>query len=1100
MRTRNLVLSSLRHYWRTHLAVVLGVATAVAVLAGALLVGESLRASLRSQVERRLGRTDHAVVARGFFPEGLAARLAGADGVAAACPVMALSGVVAAADRGRRAGGVEVWGVDERFWGFHGRDVPALAGREALLSPALAEELGVSPGAAILLRVRADEDVSGASLFGRRDDPARAIRLSAGRVLTADELGEFALRPRQQPVKALFVPLAILQRSLGRPGEANVVLVSGSPEDAAQVEGALARAVDLEDMGVRVRPVGAGLALEAEGSYVGDALAASARAAASQAGLAVHGVLVHLANTIRVGERTVPYSIVAGLEPEVFPSLDLGAAGQPPPIVLNEWAARALQARPGDEVVVEYYVWLEEGRLASRTAAFRLQNVVPIAGAAADRDLVPEYPGITESAHMGDWDPPFPVDLSRIRPADEKYWDAYRTTPKAFVPLSAAQELWGHRLGRLTSLRLVPAAGVDGATAAEAFRDALRGRLDPASLGVALEPVRQHGIAAARGSTEFGAYFLYFSVFLVASALLLAGLFFRLGLEQRLAEIGLLRALGFTPGRLRRVLLAEGLVPSVLGALVGMAGAAAWASLLLLGLRTVWNGAIGTREVSLHVGSGPLLAGALGGVAAALVTILLTLRGLQRLSPRALLKGAREIPGRMAGRGGLAVGLALGAFALALLAGAAAGRVPATAAFFGAGALVLGALLAFVRLGLAGHPPWARAFSQPRHLGLRGASFRPGRSVLSVALVAAATFLIVAVGVFRHPEGAQGEGPHSEGGGYALVATSLVPLHHDPATEEGREAFGLSSGLPSGLRIERFRMRSGDDASCLNLYQPQSPTVLAPSEPFVREGRFAFQATLARTPEAKANPWRLLEQEAEGGAIPVIADANSLAYVLKKKLGETMTLEGTGVTVRFVAALAPGLFQGELLMGERQFLQAFPNESGYRFFLVETPPGSAAAAAGALEARLADFGFDATEVGARLAAYHRVENTYIATFQTLGALALVIGTVGLATVIVRNAVEQRQQLALLRAVGFRRRDLARQVSAENALLLGLGLGTGSVAAALAILPALAERGGAVPVVWILVLLAGVALAGLVATRAAVATVVRMPLVESLRSE
>jgi hypothetical protein len=1100
MRARDLVLSSLRHYWRTHLAVVLGVATAVAVLAGALVVGESLRASLRSQVERRLGRVDHAVLSRGFFPEDLAARLAGADGALAACPVMALSGVVGAADGGRRAGGVEVWGIDERFWRFQGRNVPALAGREALLSPALAEELGVSPGAALLLRVRADEDVSGASLFGRRDDPARAIRLTAGRVLTADEMGEFALRPRQQPVKALFVPPAILQRSLGRPGEANVVLVSGSPEDVKPVEDALGRAVRLEDMGIRVRPVGASLALEAEGTYVGDALAESARAAAAPAGLDARGVLVHLANTIRVRDRTVPYSIVAGLEPDAFPGLAAGAAGGPAPIVLNEWAARELHARPGDDVVLEYYVWIEEGRLASRTAAFRLQSVVPIAGAAADRDLVPEYPGITESAHMGDWDPPFPVDLSKIRPADEKYWDAYRTTPKAFVPLAVAQELWGHRLGRLTSLRLVPNAGVDVAAAEHAFRESLRARLDPRPLGVSVEPVRQRGVAAARGSTEFGAYFLYFSVFLVASALLLAGLFFRLGLEQRLAEIGLLRALGFTPGRLRRVLIAEGLVPSVLGAILGMAGAAAWAGLLLLGLRTVWNGAIGTRDVWLHVGAGPLLAGALGGVAAALVTILLTLRGLQRLSPRALLKGAREIPGRMVGRRRTLGGVTLGGAALALIAGAVAGRVPATGAFFGAGALVLGAQLAFVRSGLAGHPPWARAFSRPRDLGLRGASFRPGRSVLSVALVAAATFLIVAVGVFRHPEGAAAGGRHSESGGYALVATSLVPLHHDPATAEGREALGLSSGLPSGLRIDRFRMRSGDDASCLNLYQPQSPTVLAPSEPFVREGRFVFQATLARTPEAKANPWRLLEQETEDGAIPVIADANSLAYVLKRKLGETMTLEGTGVTVRFVAALAPGLFQGELLMGERQFLQAFPNEAGYRFFLVETPPGGAGAAAEALESRLADFGFDATEVGARLAAYHRVENTYIATFQTLGALALVIGTVGLATVIVRNAVEQRQQLALLRAVGFRRRDLARQVSAENALLLGLGLGTGSVAAALAILPALAERGGAVPVVWILVLLAGVALAGFIATRAAVATVARMPLVESLRSE
>jgi hypothetical protein len=301
--------------------------------------------------------------------------------------------------------------------------------------------------------VRADEDVSGASLFGRRDDPARGIRLTAGRVLTADELGEFALRPRQQPVKALFVPLAILQRSLGRPGEANVVLVSGSPEDPTLVEGGFARVVRLEDMGIRVRPVGASLALEAEGTYLGEALADSARAAGAPSGLRVHGVLVHLANTIRAGERTVPYSIVAGLEPGFFPGLDAPAGERP--IVLNEWAARALKARPGDEVVLEYYVWLEEGRLASRTAAFRLRSVVPITGEAADRELVPDYPGITQSAHMGDWDPPFPVDLSRIRPVDEKYWDLYRTTPKAFVPLAVAQELWGHRLGRLTSLRLV---------------------------------------------------------------------------------------------------------------------------------------------------------------------------------------------------------------------------------------------------------------------------------------------------------------------------------------------------------------------------------------------------------------------------------------------------------------------------------------------------------------------------------------------------------------------------------------------------------------------------------------------------------------------
>ena len=53
----------------------LGVATAVAVLAGALLVGDSVRGSLRDLVLQRLGRTDQVVVSTGFFREALAGEM-----------------------------------------------------------------------------------------------------------------------------------------------------------------------------------------------------------------------------------------------------------------------------------------------------------------------------------------------------------------------------------------------------------------------------------------------------------------------------------------------------------------------------------------------------------------------------------------------------------------------------------------------------------------------------------------------------------------------------------------------------------------------------------------------------------------------------------------------------------------------------------------------------------------------------------------------------------------------------------------------------------------------------------------------------------------
>jgi ABC-type antimicrobial peptide transport system permease subunit len=185
---------------------------------------------------------------------------------------------------------------------------------------------------------------------------------------------------------------------------------------------------------------------------------------------------------------------------------------------------------------------------------------------------------------------------------------------------------------------------------------------------------------------------------------------------------------------------------------------------------------------------------------------------------------------------------------------------------------------------------------------------------------------------------------------------------------------------------------------------------------------------------------------------------------------------------------------------ERHFTRAFPGEEGFRFFLLDAPEERASALAEALELRLSDFGFDAVEAHARLAAYHRVENTYIATFQTLGALGLLLGTAGLGAVLLRNAFERRREIALLGAVGYGGGHVRRMVLAENALLLGLGLGAGVVPAAVAIAPALAERGGSVPALTLGGLVAAVVLVGLGTTFVAVAAIRRLPLLASLRSE
>jgi hypothetical protein len=378
--------------------------------------------------------------------------------------------------------------------------------------------------------------------------------------------------------------------------------------------------------------------------------------------------------------------------------------------------------------------------------------------------------------------------------------------------------------------------------------------------------------------------------------------------------------------------------------------------------------------------------------------------------------------------------------------------------------------------------------------------------VLIVALIAFASFVIVAVSVFRRDAEADRRDRASGTGGYALIAESLLPLHHDPATAEGRDALGIGASDAPVLKdvaFARFRLKSGEDASCLNLYRPGDPRILGATPDFVRQGRFAFQGSLATTAEDRANPWRLLEADAADGAVPAIADANSMAYVLHRKLGEEVVVGGPGgepVRLRLVAALRDSLFQSELLVSERHFLRLFGDEAGYWVFLVDAPPGPLEAVTEALESRLSDAGFDAVGAAARLASYHRVENAYLSTFQSLGALGLLLGTVGLGTVLVRNAIERRRELALLRAVGYRPGHLSLVVAAENVLLLGLGLATGTAAALLAVAPAAFERGGRLPWPALLALLAAVLVTGLLVSGAAVAAVRRAPLLASLREE
>src|SRR5215213_3773210 len=259
MQTTRLLKRSLAYYWQTNLVV-------VSVLAGALLIGESVRGSLRDLSLRRLGKTDDVISAPGFFREQFAIDLMQpgqfvTDGIGFTCPLIALEGVVVHEPSKRRAGGVKVYGVDERFWRFNGvTGVDTPQNRNVLLSQSLASELGSGAGDSVLLRLEKPSDIPVESLHGRKEDPGRTIRLNVTGALTGEQLGEFSLQPQHAAVHVVFVSLSFLQKELGQDGRVNTILIArDSGTQATEQQKSMAALLKtkstLEDLGLKLRTV-----------------------------------------------------------------------------------------------------------------------------------------------------------------------------------------------------------------------------------------------------------------------------------------------------------------------------------------------------------------------------------------------------------------------------------------------------------------------------------------------------------------------------------------------------------------------------------------------------------------------------------------------------------------------------------------------------------------------------------------------------------------------------------------------------------------------------------------------------------------------------
>ncbi len=1108
-----LALRLARQWWRQLAALAAACGVVAATISGALGVGAAVEQGLLRLALERLGGIEAAVVGEDFFRRDLAGEPA-RDAACPFVPALVVEAVVETPADGKTAARrtrAVVLGCDGvAALGFAGSP-PALAGDNVAVNAPLAAALGIEAGEPLVLRIAERSVAPADSPLGRRDLRSVGRRVTAGAVLPQEGLGRFALEPAQVTRPLVVAPLALVQRLVDRGDVANVIFaVAGGAPAAGSADGAAA-------LRARLTP-----ALEDYGLSLADAasdppsmrltsrrliLAPEVDKVAAEilAPLGGRPSLVFLATTIsttRAEPAAVPYSTILGIDTTSLPVGDLvDAAGKTLPlpgldeIVIDRWLADDLAAQ-GSPVAVgdtlEIASFLPEtvhGRVEESRARLRVTGIAEMRGAAVDRTLVPEVEGVSDEDSIADWDPPFPFDASRVRTTpphdeDDRYWKDHGTTPKAFVSLATARRLAGSRFGHTTAWHVPRASVADPAALARRIAAAIR----PEAAGLRVVPLAAEARAAARGSTPFGPLFLALSSFIVMAGLLLEWLLFRLLVTARRREIGILAATGWPPRRLATLLTLVGGVAAIAGSVLGAAVGPAWATLLLDALGRAWTSAVAGGDVpALGAAAGaarPLPAALAASIAISLAALAWLAARTARLRPLALLREGAESPFRgLRGREGrgrawLVVGAAVLAVAVAAT-GLGAAPERAVASFFVAGGAALVALVTAAHRWLVA--PGAGVVMSLARLARRSVAANPARALAVIAIVAIAEFLVVALSAFELGPPPVPADVRSPTGGWTTIASFGTPVSADSATEF------------AGAEIALLRSSGGSDASCTNLYAAMRPVVLGVGPGFIARNSFSFTAH-APLPTGEHNPWTLLERSpGAAGPIPAILDQATAQWALKVGgVGARFKVpddDGADVEYEIVGLLAPGILQGSVLIAEQAFEAAYPRRSGYGLALLASGGATNSADLDRQAAAVwADAGVLLEPAVARLARLAAVQNTFLAGFQTLGLLGLLLGTAGVAAVQAQGVLERLGQFGLLGALGFAAERVRMLVVAEAVLLVGAGLGAGAVAGLIALVPALAAGRAALPIWWIVVTcgltLAAAAGAGMVAARQA----------------
>ncbi len=1039
-----LILRSLFYYRKNHFAVFLGTLISTAILTGALIIGDSVKYSLSNLVDKRLGEVVFAMeTGDRFVSDTLSVKLSSSLNVKTASVLM-LNGISIDPNSSNRINKTQVLGIDPSFWNLSGLYLPEIGNEEAIISQNLASRLDLKVGDVFLLRVEKKSFIPSNAPFVKEDETSKALRLKIISIADKNHLGRFSLNNNQVAPYNVFLSKKYLAKQIEISGYSNLVLIGNNIDQSLTLEELnrqLKKQWSLDDAGLTINKLSDATEYEIRSRRI------FLEAAIANPVIKIlpenEEVLSYLVNTLESKTAETPYSFVSAIS-------SLNEHLGEDEIIINDWLALDLNLKVHDSIRLKYFVIGPMRKLFEESKSFVVDKIIKTGKNGIDNSLMPPFPGLATANSCNDWETGVPIDLSRIREKDEAYWNVYKGTPKALISYQTAQSLWANRFGDHTALRF---SSKD--VALDEFKQKILDEINPKKLGLAFLSVREIGDLAVDNSIGFGELFLSLSFFVIAAGILLTALLYSLSMEARKEESGILAACGFSKRKIRKIQFFESSFVAILGGFIGALVGILYNNLIMRGINSVWIDIVRTNELEIYLRPQTLLIGAMSGIIIALIVVYFISLKKTKQPIVVLIKKIKIENIRTKQKGVTLWIIALLSLVgvVFLLALSFSANVESTASnFLMASALFLITAFAFVKIYLTNLQKQTKSGNfTVLSLVLRNTSLNQNRSMAVIVLLALGAFTILITGANRKTFYGMDQNAQSGTGAYLYWVETSLPILHDLNTSNEYDAERIKE---LEISFAQFHQLEGDDASCLNLNQVNQPRVLGVDpKAFDSKKAFAFAQLDERIDEI--HPWMALEKELGTNIIPAYADQTVITWGLKKKIGDTLYYKseaGEMISMVLMGGLNPSIFQGNLLIADHFFTKYFPGVAGSKILLVDAPIDQETKVRDYLNQNFTDFGMDVIRASDRLADFNSVTNTYLTVFMILGGLGVLIGTIGLGIVLLRNMLDRRHEIALMQAMGFDRRKIFKIVFLENFILLIAGLFIGLLSAFIGILP------------------------------------------------